>query len=187
MLVQNMRPLTHNFYKTLCTATMELSRKPVGTRWVWDVGDYTVRGQSNVWRLPKYWPHPLTARQSVFPPAVGAGEGNTHWVERGVGVQYFGRCQTQLCNLHTYVSTIYEPLWLHPEPPYRNALVFALVATIGSQYHFFTGAKLALNQNGILMKKAVPRVRWREDQVRPDCSFAPTQMALCLRLACYDF
>ncbi len=24
-------------------------------------------------------------------------------------------------------------------------------------------------------------------KVRPDCSFAPTQLALCLRLACYDF
>ncbi len=29
----------------------------------------------------------------------------------------------------------------------------------------------------------VPRVQREEDQVRPDCSFAPTQLALCLRFA----
>ncbi len=46
--------------------------------------DYTVRGQSNVWRLPKYWPpHPLTARR-VCTPRTG---GHTRWVERGVGGQ----------------------------------------------------------------------------------------------------
>jgi hypothetical protein len=34
------------------------------------------------------------------PPAFGAGRGHTRWVERGVGGQYFGRRQTQLCTLH---------------------------------------------------------------------------------------
>ncbi len=29
----------------------------------------------------------------------------------------------------------------------------------------------------------VPRVQREEDQVRPDCSSAPTQLALCLRFA----
>jgi hypothetical protein len=38
------------------------------------------------------------------PPAFGAGGGHTRWVEKGVGGQYFGRRQTQLCTLH--VSTL---------------------------------------------------------------------------------
>jgi hypothetical protein len=47
----------------------------------------TVRGQSKVWRLPKYLtPHPLTAwRVCTPPPAFGAGGGQTRWVERGWG------------------------------------------------------------------------------------------------------
>jgi hypothetical protein len=32
--------------------------------------------------------------------AFGAGGGHTRWVERGVGGQYFGRRETQLCTLH---------------------------------------------------------------------------------------
>ncbi len=38
--------------------------------------DYTVRGQSNVWRLPKYWP--LTARRVCTPPPLVQGEDKTH-------------------------------------------------------------------------------------------------------------
>jgi hypothetical protein len=37
---------------------------------------------------------------SVYPPAFGAWGGHSHWVERGVGGQYFGRPQTLLCTLH---------------------------------------------------------------------------------------
>jgi hypothetical protein len=44
-------------------------------------------------------PTPLTARR-VCTTAFGAGEGHTRWVERGVGGQYFGRRQVQLCTLH---------------------------------------------------------------------------------------
>ena len=35
----------------------------------------------------------------------------------------------------------------------------------------------------LTIKTPVPRVQREEDQVRPDCSFAPTQLALCLRFA----
>jgi hypothetical protein len=45
--------------------------------------DYTLRGHSNVWRLPKYWPPPLLYPP---PPPFGAGGGHTRWVERGWGV-----------------------------------------------------------------------------------------------------
>jgi hypothetical protein len=57
-------------------------------------------------------PHPLTARRvcTVYPPPLVRGE-DTRWVESGVGDQYFGRRQTQLCSLYsTYVST----LWIKP-------------------------------------------------------------------------
>ncbi len=54
-----------------------------------------IRGQSNVWRLPKYWP------PTPSPPG-----GRTHSLGReGVGGQYFGRRQTQLF-FSTYVSTL---------------------------------------------------------------------------------
>ncbi len=40
--------------------------------------DYTVRGQSNVWRLPKYWPPtPLTARRRGDTLARGRGGGGS--------------------------------------------------------------------------------------------------------------
>ncbi len=49
--------------------------------------DYTVRGQSNVWRLPKYWPPPPPHRQGeCVPSTLGAGGGHTRWLERGWGV-----------------------------------------------------------------------------------------------------
>jgi hypothetical protein len=44
-------------------------------------------------------PHPPTTRR-VCTPAFGAGGGHTRYVARGVGDQYFGRRQTQLCTLH---------------------------------------------------------------------------------------
>jgi hypothetical protein len=34
------------------------------------------------------------------PPSPPGGGGHTRWMERGVGGQYFGRRQTQLCTLH---------------------------------------------------------------------------------------
>ncbi len=40
------------------------------------------------------------ARRVCTPSAFGAGGGHTRWAERGVGSQYFGRRQTQLCTLH---------------------------------------------------------------------------------------
>jgi hypothetical protein len=46
---------------------------------------------------PLYPPH---RPASVYPPTFGAAGGHTRWVERGLGVQYFGRRQTQLCTLH---------------------------------------------------------------------------------------
>jgi hypothetical protein len=48
-------------------------------------------------------PPPPHRPASVYPPAFGAGGGHTRWVERGVGVQYFERRQTQLCTLHMQV------------------------------------------------------------------------------------
>jgi hypothetical protein len=54
--------------------------------------DYTVRGQSNVWRLP-VWRLPKSPTPSrpdecipPPPPPCGAGGGHTRWVERGLGV-----------------------------------------------------------------------------------------------------
>jgi hypothetical protein len=44
------------------------------------------------------------------------------------------------------------------------------------------GADDAQVEHG-LVYTTVPRVQREEDQVRPDCSFAPTQLALCLRFA----
>ncbi len=64
--------------------------------------DYTVRGQSNVWRLPKYWPPPPHRPASVYPPTFGAGGGHTRWMERGWGV-------TALYSI--YVSTLWVGPW----------------------------------------------------------------------------
>ncbi len=51
-------------------------------------------------------PHPPHRPPSVYPPsAFGAGGGHTRWVEKGVGGQYFGRRETQICTLH--VSTLW--------------------------------------------------------------------------------
>ncbi len=47
-------------------------------------------------------PPPLTARRVCTPRLWRAGGEDTRWVERGVGGQYFGRRQTQLCTLHMY-------------------------------------------------------------------------------------
>ncbi len=44
--------------------------------------DYTVRGQFNVWRLPKYCPPPPHRPASVYlPPAFGAGGGGTLYMQ----------------------------------------------------------------------------------------------------------
>ncbi len=81
--------------------------------------DYTVRCQSNVWRLPKYWPpslHPPQRPASVYPPphpAYGAGGGHTRWVERGVGGQYFGRRQTYVSTLWLFLLIRAHFLWQH--------------------------------------------------------------------------
>ncbi len=57
-----------------------------GELWVFSLGprntagalqplrDYTVRGQSNVWRLPRYWPPTPSLPGECVPPAFGAGE-----------------------------------------------------------------------------------------------------------------
>jgi hypothetical protein len=50
---------------------------------------------------------PPTSRRVCNPPPLVRGGGHTCWVERGVGGQYFGRRQTQLCTLLTYVSTLW--------------------------------------------------------------------------------
>ncbi len=48
--------------------------------------DYTVRGQSNVWRLPKYWlPTPSPPPGECVPPPLMRGGGHTRWVKRGWG------------------------------------------------------------------------------------------------------
>ncbi len=62
---------------------------------------YTVRGQSNVWRLPKHWP-PTTSPpgERVYPTAYGAaGEGHT-----GGGSIVWKTPDTALYNI--YVSTL---------------------------------------------------------------------------------
>ena len=59
-------------------------------------------------------PHPAHRPASVY-QACGAEGGHTRWVERGVGGQYFGRPQTQLCTLHMWVlfaSKQRESRWL---------------------------------------------------------------------------
>jgi hypothetical protein len=43
--------------------------------------------------------------------------------------------------------------------------------------------KWSLIKGQLRERLVVPRVQREEDQVRPDCSFAPTQLALCLRFA----
>jgi hypothetical protein len=76
---------------------------------LWSQRDYTVRGQTNAWRLPKYWPPPPHRPASVSPPPRLWCGGRTYSLGgEEVGCQYFGRCQTLLCLYSTYVST----LWL---------------------------------------------------------------------------
>ncbi len=59
----------------------------------------TVRGQSYVFRLPKYWPPtPLSARW-VCTPRLCSGRTTHSPGGEGVGGQYFGRRKTQLCTL----------------------------------------------------------------------------------------
>ncbi len=61
--------------------------------------DYTVRGQSNVWRLTEYWSPTSSPLGECVPPAFGAGEVTlAGW--RGGGGSIFGRRQTLLCTLH---------------------------------------------------------------------------------------
>jgi hypothetical protein len=48
-------------------------------------------------------PPPPSPPGEYLPPAFGAGGGHTRWAERGVGGQYFGKRQTQLCTLHMSV------------------------------------------------------------------------------------
>ncbi len=66
----------------------------------------TVRGQSYVSRLPKYWPPPtpLSARRLCTPAFVWGGGGHTRRAEMGVGGQYFGRRETQDCPLTVIIS-----------------------------------------------------------------------------------
>ncbi len=45
------------------------------------------KSQSNVWRLPNYWPPTPPPPSECVPPAFGEGGGHTRWVERGLGVQ----------------------------------------------------------------------------------------------------
>ncbi len=68
--------------------------------------DYTVRGQSNVWCLPKYWPPtPSPPGECVPPlPSFGAEGGHTRWVERGGGSIFWKTPDTVLYS--TYVSTL---------------------------------------------------------------------------------
>ncbi len=65
--------------------------------------DYTVRGQSNVWRLPKFWTHPLTARLVCTPPPLVRGDDTlTGW--RGGGGSIVRKPDTALYSI--YVSTL---------------------------------------------------------------------------------
>jgi hypothetical protein len=57
----------------------------------------TVRSQSYVLRLQKYWPPPPPTPLSARPLLRGGG--HTRRVEKGVGGQYFRRRKTQLCTL----------------------------------------------------------------------------------------
>jgi hypothetical protein len=45
-------------------------------------------------------PPPPSPPGECAPPAFGAGGEHTRWMEKGVGGQYFGRRETQLCTLH---------------------------------------------------------------------------------------
>jgi hypothetical protein len=60
-------------------------------------------------------PPPPTARRRVCTPhlplpSFGAGGGHTRWVERGMGGQYFGRRQTQLCTLHVVTVAVTDSI-----------------------------------------------------------------------------
>ncbi len=73
----------------------------------------TVRGQSYVLRLPKYWPPtPLTARRVCNPRLCCGGEDTLAGWRGGVGGNYFGIRKTQLCTL-----PISNPLWAQHKPP----------------------------------------------------------------------
>ncbi len=78
--------------------------------------DYTVRGQSNVWRLPKYCspipsPPGVLVRGEDTLAALG-GE--------GVGGQYFGRRQTKLCTLHMKVLCGFTQFRMHSPSSKRS-------------------------------------------------------------------
>ncbi len=60
----------------------------------------TVRGQSYVWRLPKYWSLTPSPTGECVPPRLWCGR-RTHSLG-GEG----GRRQTQLCTLHMYVLCV---------------------------------------------------------------------------------
>ncbi len=66
----------------------------------------TVRGQSYVSRLPKYWPPtPSPPSACVLPPPPQQSRGaHTRRAERRVGGQYFGRRKTQDCPLTVIIS-----------------------------------------------------------------------------------
>ncbi len=71
--------------------------------------DYTVGGQSNVWRLPKYW-HPLTHLR-VCTLRLWCG-GRTHSRRRGGGVSIvLGRKTPDTALFSIYVSTLWYHIW----------------------------------------------------------------------------
>ncbi len=88
-------------------ARVSSPRVPEG-RQVGPFRDYSVRGQSYVWRLPKYWP---PAPASVYPPPLVRGEDTLAGWRGGWGGQYFGRRQKRylLCGSGKVKNMIIQP------------------------------------------------------------------------------
>ncbi len=101
---------------------------------------YTVRGQSNVWRLPKYWPLTAPLGECVPSHRLWCG-GRTHSLGgEEVGCQYFGRSQSPDTALYsTKVSTLwpYPTHWVSFSSIYRHtADAIATATTSFFKYHF---------------------------------------------------
>jgi hypothetical protein len=107
-----------------------LSFAVCGEKYFWDLSyaqrDYTVRGKSNVWRLPKYWPPHRHHPASVYPPAVGAGGGHTRWVEREWGVN--SSEDARHCSV-LYICKYFVSL---PNLKQGRVLIFVLDSILGS-------------------------------------------------------
>ncbi len=97
VLIQLLKPRSsgqmRNTYMHIYRTCHALSKKL--KKVVWILAErreiITVRGQSYVSRLPKYWPPiPLSARRVVLPTQQRRGV-HTRREERGMGGQYFGR------------------------------------------------------------------------------------------------